>query len=498
MLEFKGIWKAFFGNYVLQDINFKVEPGQIMALVGQNGAGKSTLMKILSGVYQPDRGEMLIDGKPVKFRDASESEKSGIGIVYQELSSLPSLSVSENVVAGKDVRTKRGFLDLKKQKEVVREVFERLDVDIDINRRLDAYPASTQQLVEIAKMTYRNPRIIVFDEPTTSLTAKEREKLFEVMNKMKRDGMMIIFITHYLDDIVLMADQCVILKDGKIAYRGSMEGMDEEKIISYMIGQKLENFYPAVVSHKTDKVALKLEGLSGGIVKEGNLQVNYGEVVGLAGLIGAGRTELMYLVIGTGKKESGKIMVDGRTVDIRDPSDALNYGIAYVSEDRKISGLHLKMPIEFNIILPSVVKRREEAVSHKYFVNRKAERKMAKRMIDHLEIKCNSPAQRVNTLSGGNQQKISVAKWIAAEPRIYIFDEPTKGIDVLTKKKMYNIIRDLAQDGCAVIVISSYCSELIGICDRIDVMTKGSFVASFDAGVQEHEVMLAIGGEGLS
>lgn len=492
MLEFKGICKSFFDNNVLHNINFKAEPGQIMALAGQNGAGKSTLMKILSGVYQPDEGEIRVDGKPVKFRDTSDSEKSGIGIVYQELSSMPHLSVSDNVVIGKDLLTKRGFLDLKRQKEVVGGVFERLNVDIDINKRLDSYPASTQQLVEIAKVTYRNPRIVVFDEPTTSLTAKEREKLFEVMNKMKEDGMTIIFITHYLEEIVLMADKCVVLKDGEIVYNGDMEGMDEAKIISYMIGQNLNNFYPDLVSHKTDEIAMKLTGFGGGVVQPCDFRINYGEVVGLAGLIGAGRTELMHMVIGTNKKEFGRIEVEGKEVEIRNPSQALKHGIAYVSEDRRINGLHLKMPIEFNMVLPSVVKKREEVVSFDYFVNHKSERALAERMIEKLEIKCNSSLQKVYTLSGGNQQKISIAKWIAAEPRIYIFDEPTKGIDVLTKKKIYNIIRSLAEAGCAVIVISSYCNELIGVCDRIEVMSKGRFVASFGAGVKEQEIMLAV------
>lgn len=491
MIEFRNICKSFYGNAVLKDINFKVNPGEILALAGQNGAGKSTLMKILSGIYQADSGEILVNDQAVKFHDAVDADEAGIGIVYQELSGLPHLTVSDNVVLGKDVSEKFHFLNIKKQNGEVEKVFERLGVNIDINRKLGEYPASTQQIVEIAKCMYKNPKVVVFDEPTTSLTTVEREKLFEVMNKMREDGLTIIFITHYLEEIVNMADKCVVLKDGGVTYYGSMEGIDEAQIVNYMIGQNLDNYYPELENHATKEVALELREFGGGIVSPCDLKVHYGEVVGLAGLIGSGRTELMHMLIGAAKHESGEIYLDGKRVNIANPGVALKEGIAYINEDRRIGGLNLSMSIAFNIALPSIAKGKRDIVKKSNFIKMVPEKQMCNEMIEKLEIKCASPKQKAMTLSGGNQQKISIAKWIAAETKIYIFDEPTKGIDVLTKSRIYDIIRELAKQGAAIIVISSYNPELIGTCDRIEVMSKGSLVASFDAGASEHELLLA-------
>ena len=305
MLEFRNVCKSFFGNKVLQDINFKANPGEILALIGQNGAGKSTLMKILSGIHQPDSGQILIDNKEVKYHGEMDVEKLSefsIALVYQELSLIPHLSVSDNVVIGKDLYNKFHILDINKQEIEVRKVLDRLGVDIDLKKKVAHLPASQQQIVEIAKCMYRNPKVVVFDEPTTSLTSIEREKLFAVMKKMKADGLTIIFISHYLDEVVDIADQCVALKDGEITYFGTMEGMDESNLISYMIGESLERYYPEIVNHRMADTALELKGFGGGIVSPSDFKVNYGEVVGIGGLIGSGRTELMHMLIGAEKK----------------------------------------------------------------------------------------------------------------------------------------------------------------------------------------------------
>ena len=492
MLEFRNVCKSFFGNKVLNDISFKANPGEILALIGQNGAGKSTLMKILSGIHQPDSGQILIDNKEVKYHGEMDVEKLSefsIALVYQELSLVPHLSVSDNVVLGKDPKNKFHILDKKKQDKEVRAVLDRLGVDIDLKKKVAHLPASQQQLVEIAKCMYRNPKVVVFDEPTTSLTSIEREKLFTVMKKMKADGLTIIFISHYLDEVEHIADRCVALKDGEITYFGTMEGVDESKLISYMIGESLEHYYPELIDYSTSDVALELKGFGGGMVFPCDLKVNYGEVVGIGGLIGSGRTELMHMLIGAAEKEYGTILLNGKEVEIHHPSEALRAGIAYINEDRRIGGLNLSMSVLFNISLPSIAKGRSEIVRNNFFIKSKPENEMCNSMIQALDIKCNSPRQRVRTLSGGNQQKISVAKWIASEAKIYIFDEPTKGIDVLTKSRIYDIIRDLAKQGAAIIVISSYNSELIGCCDRIEVMSKGKFVASFGASASEHEIL---------
>lgn len=491
MLEFKNISKSFFNNKVLDSISFTVDTGEILALAGQNGAGKSTLVKILTGIHQQDSGEILIEGKSVHFASVTDSSSAGVGIVYQELSVIPDLTVTENVVLGEDVKKGFHFVDLKKQNKDVEKVFEQLGVELDVTKPLGEYPASTQQLVEIAKVIYKKPKIVILDEPTTSLTNKERERLFEVMQTMRKDGLIIIFITHYLEEMFKMADKCVILRDGKVQYFGKMKDITEKELVSYMIGQRLDTFYPEIHSACQEKVALELKDFGGGIVQPVNFKVHYGEVVGLAGLIGSGRTELMHMIIGYTKKECGQIFLDGEEVKISSPADALDKGIAYINEDRRTGGLHLEKEIDFNIVLPSIMKKQKRVVNRLGFVNEKGTKKLAEEMIRSLEVKCVDAGQLAMTLSGGNQQKVSIAKWIAAQPQVFIFDEPTKGIDVLTKARIYELIREIAAQGKAVIVISSYGPELIGVCDRIEVMSKGKMKASFTKGVTEDEIVLA-------
>ena len=491
MLEFKHISKSFFENKVLQDISFSVNSGEILALAGQNGAGKSTLVKILLGIHQEDSGEIFIDNQKVHFNSVSDADEAGIGMVYQELSALPDLTVTENVVLSQDALQKSHFLNVKEQNASVRKVFEQLGVDIDVTRPLGEYPASTQQLVEIAKCIYKKPKILILDEPTTSLTVKEREKLFEVMDTMRKDDMAIIFITHYLEEMFRMADKLVVMRDGMVQYYGPMNEITEADLVNHMIGQRLDAFYPEIINTATEKPALEIKGFGGGIVEPCDLKVHYGEVIGLAGLIGSGRTELMHMIIGADRHTSGDLFIDGEKVRITDPGDALNHGIAYINEDRREGGLNLTLSIENNIVLPSLVRKRAQVVGKHGFLNRKGIKQLTEEMVKKLEIKCQSADNYCMTLSGGNQQKVSIAKWVAAEPRIYIFDEPTKGIDVLTKARVYHIIRDLAAAGNAIIVISSYNPELIGVCDRIKVMSMGKFTAVFGQGVTENDLMLA-------
>ena len=490
MLEFRNINKSFYDNQVLFDVSFTAQSGEILALIGQNGAGKSTLVKILNGLYKADSGEILIDGESVSYSNIVEADEAGVGMVYQELSGIPHLTVAENVVLSQDVNRKFHALHKKAEQISVQKVFDQLGVDIDVTRPLGDYPTSTQQLVEIAKVVYKQPKLVVFDEPTTSLNAKEREKLFEVMNKMRNDGLTIIFITHYLEEIYQMADRCAVLRDGRLQYYGLTRDVDKDDLVSMMIGQRMESFYPHLVSHDTGKAALELKDFGGGIVGHTNLIVNYGEVVGLAGLVGAGRTELAQMIIGHTKHEYGDVYIDGSKAVINEPGDALKQGIAYVNEDRKNGGLCTDMGIDENILLPSIAKGNPRVVSKHGVIKQKEATALAEEMINRIEVKCFNRKQRADTLSGGNQQKVSVGKWIAANPKIYIFDEPTKGIDVLTKRNIYDIIRKLAEDGMAVLVISSYIPELLGSCDRIEVMSKGELVASFDQGATENDIML--------
>ncbi|WP_296836209.1 sugar ABC transporter ATP-binding protein [Marvinbryantia sp.] len=490
MIEFKHICKSFSGNKALDDVSFTAESGEILALLGQNGAGKSTLMKILSGAYEKDSGSILINGKEVNISDPVEGEHQGIGIVYQELSGIPHLTVSENIVIGKDP-VKKGFLDRKEEREIAGRMLEKLGAgDIPLDMTLGKLTVSKQQICEIAKCMASEPGIVVFDEPTTALTSQEKEKLFVIMDKMRKDGLTIIFVTHFLEDAIRMSDKCVILKDGKVVYSGQMEGMDDRKIVNYMLARRLDSFFPKYENYQTDRVALEVKNLSDSVVNGCSFQVAYGEVLGISGLIGAGRTELAHLLIGERKKSGGEIYIDGRLCSIKNENDALKCGMVYVNEDRRTGGLNLTLGIDFNISIPSIVLGRKEIMNGPFVKNRSV-RKMAEEMIEKLQIKCSSPEEKPVFLSGGNQQKVSIAKWVASGARILIFDEPTKGIDVSAKAKVYEVIRDLAKAGCAIIMISSYDPELQGVCDRISVMSKGRFVQTFERGVTEEELVLA-------
>lgn len=490
MIEFRNVSKSFFGTPALRDISFVARPGRILALLGQNGAGKSTMMKILSGAYGKDSGEVFIDGDKVEINSPSDAEKHGVGIVYQELSGVPHLTVAENIVLGKD--PVRGvFLDFAAQRRKVSEALAKLGIDgINPGRKLRSLGVSQQQLVEIAKCISQNPRIVIFDEPTTSLTSRERGKLFEVVKKMRADGLTIIYISHFLEEVQELADDCLILRDGQVAYAGEMAGMDNAKIVGYMIGQKMRSFFPEYVDTATGETALELEGFGGGPILPLDLKLRYGEVLGLSGLIGSGRTELAKMIIGADRHSHGSMRLNGKPAAIRNINDALRSGIAYINEDRRIEGLNLTMDIAFNMSLPSLAKGKRDVASG-CFVSRREINRIAGEQIKVLDIKCVGARQKVMYLSGGNQQKVSIGKWIASEARIYIFDEPTKGIDVLAKSKVFEVIRGLAAKGCAVIVISSYDSELLGICDRIQVMAKGRKVNEFGRDATEHELLLA-------
>lgn len=491
MVEFRDICKHFQGTKALDHVSFAAEAGEITALLGQNGAGKSTLMKILSGAYQKDSGEILIDGNRVNITDPNDSEALGIGIVYQELSGMPHLTVAENIVIGRDP-VRKGFLDFKKQREIARQMLDRLGAtDINVDQRLGELSVSQQQICEIAKCIAEDPKIVVFDEPTTSLTNKEKEKLFEIMDKMSKDGLTILFITHYLEDALRLCKKCVIMKDGRVAYYGQMAGMTEQSIVNYMVSQSIDSFFPEYHRTATEQVALSVSDLEDTAVHGCSLELHYGEVLGLSGLIGAGRTELAYLLIGERKPQRGEIRVDGQLCRFRNEYDAMRKSIAYINEDRRTGGLNLTMDVGFNLALSRIVMKRSDVVRRGLFVNAKAAGHASDEMIEKLNIKCSGQGQKVSTLSGGNQQKVSIGKMIASGSKILIFDEPTKGIDVSAKAKVYSIIRELAAEGCAILMISSYNPELLGVCDRIAVMSKGKIVQTYDRGVTEETLMLA-------
>ncbi|MCL6444067.1 MAG: sugar ABC transporter ATP-binding protein [Alicyclobacillus sp.] len=490
MLELNKVSKTFFGNIALREVSFTAYPGEIHALMGQNGAGKSTLMKILSGAYSLDSGEIRINGQVVRINAPKDAEKYGISIVYQELSTLPHLTVAQNIVIGHEPLTRIGFLDERRSKAVAEQALKSLGIAIDVNSKMGELNVSQQQICEIAKCISKKPRIVILDEPTASLTKFERDTLFQVMRKMRDDGLAVIFISHHLEDVFELADRCTVLRDGRTVFTGEIRDIDEYKLVQLMVGHTMSDFYPSRSSSPSDTVALELQGLGGGMVNPVNLKLRYGEVVGLSGLIGSGRTELARMIFGIDRPSSGRILVDGEEVNLTHPYQAIRNGISLITEDRRIDGLALNLPVRFNISFPVIVSGKRD-ICKRSWVRINVERTMVETLVKRIKIKCSSMEDRVVSLSGGNQQKTSIAKWLATQSRIYIFDEPTKGIDVAAKVEVYKIINELAEQGAAVLVISSYNPELIGICDRILVMSRGSIVREFSSRPSEADLVLA-------
>ncbi len=490
MLKLSSVNKSFHGVPVLKRVSFTANNGEVHALMGQNGAGKSTLMKILSGVYSLDEGEISINDKVVTIRSPKDAEDSGISIVYQELSTLPHLTVAQNIMIGREPLTKFGFLDKKALNEMAEIQLKRLGVDINPNARMGDLPVSQQQLCEIAKAISRNPKIIILDEPTASLTKVERDGLFNVIKKMKEDQFIIIFISHHLEEIYEISDRCTVLRDGEVVYTGLLENVDKNELVHLMVGHSVEEFYPVRSGFTTNRLALELRGFGGGRVHPIDLKVHYGEIVGLSGLVGCGHSNLARMIFGAEKADHGMLLVNGEEVAIKTPFHALQSGIAFISDDRRTDAISLKLSILQNITLPSLILGRN-GLSKGRFIRAKNEQQFVENLADQLQIKCSSVDEQVISLSGGNQQKTSIAKWIETGCKIYIFAEPTKGIDVAAKVEVYRLINHLADQGAAVIMISSYNPELIGVCDRILVMSRGRITAEFGTERTEPELVLA-------
>ncbi|RIV26193.1 sugar ABC transporter ATP-binding protein [Alicyclobacillaceae bacterium I2511] len=490
VLELQHITKSFFGNKALDDVTFTAYPGEIHALVGQNGAGKSTLMKILSGAYTADSGKVFVDDKEVLISSPKDAEGIGISIVYQELSLFPHLSVAANIVIGEEPVLKTGLLDEKSAYTTAKQVLERLGVDINPKRRVSNLNVSQQQICEIAKAISKNPRIVILDEPTASLTKAETDSLFAVMRAMRDGGLTLIFISHHIEEVFAIADRCTVLRDGRVAYTGEVSGLDERQIVDMMVGHSIEEFYPVRMNNPSASTALEIRNFGRPGIGPVSLKVQYGEILGIAGLIGSGRSELVRMIFGADKYTNGEILLNGESLRIRNTADAIRAGIALVTEDRRIDGLNLSMPIRFNISLPNIIGGRETVLRHQ-FVRRKFEANLVLKIAEAVKLKYGSIDHRVVSLSGGNQQKVAIGKWISTGAKIFIFDEPTKGIDVASKAEIYRVINELADSGAAVIVISSYNPELIGICNRIFVMSRGNIIKKFDSSVSENDLLLA-------
>ncbi|HYE83413.1 MAG TPA: sugar ABC transporter ATP-binding protein [Clostridia bacterium] len=467
LIELKGISKVFPGVKALDRVSFSLKAGEVHGLIGENGAGKSTLMKIISGIYNRDEGEYLINGNTVGDLTPKKAQELGIAIIHQELNMCQHLTVAENIFLGRE-KSRLGCIKQKEMNSAAEEILDRLKIDIKPDTVLRKLPVSKQQMVEIAKALSSNARILIMDEPTSALTEKEIVELFEIIRHLKSNGCAIVYISHRLEELEQIADRVSIFRDGRHIITKDYKDTGLNEIISYMVGREIKEKFPTVVCQRGDKL-LEVKNLCSCIINNVSFDLFQGEIIGLAGLIGAGRTELVRTLFGAEAITNGEIYLKGRRLNIKSPMDAIEAGIVLGPEDRKKEGLCTKLSIRENIGLANL----DLICSWAGLVDSRKENSLAERAIEMLKIKTPSPEQTVNNLSGGNQQKIVVGKWLVRSAEVVIFDEPTRGIDVAAKVEIYNIMNDLKKQGIGVIFVSSEMPEVMCMSDRILVMCNG-------------------------
>lgn len=474
-LELRGISKVFPGVKALDDVSITIKRGQVLALIGENGAGKSTLMKVLSGVYTKDAGEILIDGKPVEIRSPIDSQRLGISVIYQELSMIPEMPVYNNIFLGREKTLKGGLFNTRYMKKRSAELLGRFGLNINVNANAGKYTVGQRQMMEIVRAVDSDATVVVMDEPTASITNADKEKLFETIRDLKARGVAIVFISHRMAELFEIADEVAVMRDGKHVITAPIEEMTEEMLICYMVDRELNNIYDR--EHlPAGKVALEVRNLTRkGAFENVSFKLREGEVLGFSGLIGAGRSEIMRCIFGLDKPDSGEIYLYGEPVKIGSPKTAIEKKIAFVTEDRRGEGIVPLMGVGKNITLPML-----KELSRFGWIDGKREKQIADDFVKQLAIKTPSLEQNIGNLSGGNQQKCCVAKWLATNPQIIILDEPTKGIDVGAKAEVHKIIDSLAKQNYAVIIISSELPEVIGASDNIIVMYEGRITGRYN------------------
>lgn len=488
-VSMKHITKNFSGINVLKDVSFNIYKGRVMALVGENGAGKSTLMKILTGVYLKTDGEIYLNGSEVSFNDTHSSQAAGIAIIHQELNLVRDLSIGENIFLGREPISGRGRILRKRLYENSEYWLKKLGLNENPRELVRNLSVGKQQLVEIAKALSIDAKVIIMDEPTGALTPAETQKLFNVINDLKREGKSIVYISHRLQEIFQICDDVTVLRDGELIGERAVSETDEDKVIEMMVGRKLSEQYPRIETAIGQDV-LRVENLSNQFVKDISFSLRQSETLGVAGLMGSSRTELMRTLYGI-YPYKGEIFLNGTKIKILSPMDALNFGIAYVSEDRKANGIITDMSVRDNITLSSLKKFTGPLGT----INKNKEQASANNYIETMSIKTAGTYQLLKYLSGGNQQKVSIAKNLNTSPKILILDEPTRGVDVGARKDIYDLINKFKKEGMCIIVVSSDIPEVLGICDRIMVMHEGKisgFLEQKDA-TQESIMTLAVG-----
>ena len=489
LLEMRGITKRFPGVTALDGVDFELERGEVHVILGENGAGKSTLIKMLSGAYQPDKGEILFEGEPVRIPSAAVAQGLGISTIYQEFNLVPQLTVAENVFLGHQPR-RLGIVDRRRMREEARRLLERIKVRVDPDAPVSALGVAQRQMVEIAKALSLEARVLIMDEPTASLSGQEVQRLFEIVRGLKQEEVGVIFISHHLEEVTEIGDRVTVLRDGKLV--GQVPATtDHSELVRMMVGRSIEDQFPRRRPEIGD-VLLEVRDLSReGALEDVSLRVRAGEVVGIAGIVGAGRTELARAIFGVDPVDSGEVWVEGRRMERFDPREAKNRGIGFITEDRQRQGIVPPLSVAENLVLASLGKSTSLGL-----VNRGEQRSRAQKMIDELNIRTPGPEQEVRYLSGGNQQKVVIGKWLLADSRVLIMDEPTRGIDVGAKVEIYELMNELTEQGAGILMISSDLPEVLGMSDRILVMAGGRITGelSGEEATQERVMTLATQG----
>ena len=492
----KKISKSFFGTPVLKGVDFSVIPGEVHALAGENGAGKSTLMKILQGVYTMDSGEIEVAGEPVSINSFQDAQSFGIGMVFQEFSLVPELSVAQNIFLNREPKNSLGLIADRNSVTRARAVLESVGIDIDVTAKVSSLSRAYQQLTEIAKAIAADAKILILDEPTASLAKHEVDSLFNVLKQLTASGVSIIYISHRMDEIYKICDRITILRDGNLVATEKLVDISPKDVIAHITGRKDVE----MLSHDGRSIdrssipSLSVQGLSAGIrVKEVSFELFQGEILGLAGLMGSGRTEIMRALFGLDKKTAGKIYLDGNEISIKNPRDAKAAGLAFIPEDRRRQGLVMEHSISANIVSANL-----EKLSHLSFLNFNRIKEFSVTAITDFEIRPAEANRQVKLLSGGNQQKVVIAKWVATNPSIILMDEPTVGVDIGTKVEIMKLVRRLAAQGNSIILISSELPELLGVCDRILIVRNGEVDKALERQEIEDEDHLQLMVQGIN
>ena len=486
VLEIRGLTKTFPGVTALDKASLTLHRGEVLGLLGENGAGKSTMIKILAGVHHPDEGTIILDGEERHIADPLESQAAGISVIFQELNLVSNLNITENIFLGREIRQQKVFVDVRSAREQARELLSETGLSVDPDELVENLPLSQKQMVEVAKALSIDASIIIMDEPTSSLTSSEVQTLFSIIEKLRDRGVAIVFVSHRLEEVFRICDRVHILRDGKDTGTLRVADTTREEVINRMVGRDLGSLF-VKEDAEIGKTVLEVEGASSDRgIKRVSFELRAGEILGFAGLIGAGRTELMRAVFGIDRMTEGSVRIDGREVHIRDACDAIKHGMGFVPEDRKEQGLILEMTVRYNLCLPGLDQFHPNGI-----ISDRKEEEVADRFIKALDIRTPSQDQLVLNLSGGNQQKVVLSKWLAIEPRILILDEPTRGIDVATKKEIHRIISELAGQGVGIVLISSELPEILAMSDRIIVMHEGEKKGEFGREEASQEKIMA-------